>query len=420
MGFSYWARWFFLLTTRASRVRGRKENSGQTQFARSEAAEAHGSTENVLRQAQDERDCPGVASGSQDERDCPGFPKEDATDVGAKRVFVTGGSGFIGSHFLWKLHEHGWRITLLARSPICSGKPGRPPLPPGTTVVAGALRDTGQYFGNLPSHDALVHLAADYRVGLPPTRRARAAMFQTNAADAVALFDAAHQAGIPRLVHVSTTAALGESGDKFADETHRHNGVFRCYYEETKHIAHELLVERQQRGMPINIAILGGVFGPGDRSTLAQTIDAYFRGKIPFQITTTSRFQLCHVAEVCEGILGLLRPGIDRENVLLTGMDVSMPEIFALLASIAGRKPLPVKSAASLRPLAWLMDRLSSLPGVAMAMPLSGEALNVMDGSQYLYRADKARQLLGWTAGEPHAMFIEYLQARAAQAGISC
>lgn len=339
------------------------------------------------------------------------------TETGAGKIFVTGGSGFIGSHLLEKLHRQGGRITVLSRSPIEPEKRGRPPLPPDTVVVRGDLTDPGSYREHLRGQDILIHLAADYRVGLPPSRRIRRAMYQTNVEGTLNLLDAAEAEGIPRLIHISTTAALGETGDVFGDETHRHNGVFRCYYEESKHIAHELAVERQKRGAPINIAILGGVFGPGDGSVIAQTIKAYFRGKIPFQVSTGSRFHLCHVNDVCEGIMRLLQADVERANYLFTGGDFSMPEIFALLAEIAGRTPLPAKSASSLKPLASIMDALSTAFG--FAMPLSREALAVMDGSNYLYRSDKAQRELGWSAGDARAAFIRHAGEIAVACGLS-
>lgn len=198
-------------------------------------------------------------------------------------VFITGGTGFIGSYLLDEIHRQGYRITLLVRSAQRLQIEGRPELPPNVELVVGDICRPESYRHRLTGHQAMVHLAADYRVGLPATRRARRAMYYTNVVGTQTLFDEAEKADIPQMVYVSSTAALGETHGQLPDENGRHNGVFRSYYEETKHIAHELVAERQRLGMPINIAIPGGAFGPGDSSILSQTIDAFFGGKFLFR-----------------------------------------------------------------------------------------------------------------------------------------
>lgn len=329
------------------------------------------------------------------------------------RIFVTGGTGFIGSHLLPKLYQQGYALTVLVRSSELKKIPGRPELPPETRLVIGDIRQPDSYRAALENHQTLIHMAADYRVGLPASSAARRGMYHTNVTATMELFDAAQQASIPQMVYLSTTAALGETDGTFPDETHRHNGVFRSYYEETKQIAHTLLLQRQQQGLPINIAIPGGVFGPGDASVLSQTINAYFRGKIPFQITTTSSFQLCHVERLCHGLVQLVDSQIQGQNFLFTGKDFSMPEVFALLAEVSQREILPSRSVSALKPVAWAMDKLSF---TGFTMPLSQEALRIMDGSTYMYCSDKAIKQLNWSAGDPYQELKLFAQAMAEQA----
>lgn len=329
------------------------------------------------------------------------------------RVFVTGGAGFIGSYLLNELHRQGYRITLLVRSAHRPKIEDRPALPPGVELVVGDICRPESYRHRLAGHQALAHLAADYRVGLPATRRARRAMYYTNVVGTQTLFDEAQRAEIPHMLYVSSTAALGETHGQLPDENWRHNGVFRSYYEETKHIAHELVAERQRLGMPVNIAIPGGVFGPGDGSILSQTVDAFFQGKIPFQVATDSRFQLCRVDRLCDGLAKLLSPDIQRQTFLFTGDDFSMSEIFTLLASVSGRKTPAAKAVSSLKPLAQVMDVLAAF---GLTMPLSKEALRVMDGSTYMYGSDRAKRALGWSAGDPRQELADYLRHRAEKA----
>ncbi|MBG6038009.1 NAD-dependent epimerase/dehydratase family protein [Proteus cibarius] len=328
-----------------------------------------------------------------------------------RKIFITGANGFIGSYLLPKLAEFGDELTVLCRDPNKT-HPNRPVLPADVKVIKGDLLQPDTYREALVGQDIIIHLAADYRVGIAPSRSEHQKMYQTNITGTLNLLNEAKRAQIPQILYTSTTAALGETQGVLLDETHRHNGSFRSYYEETKQIAHVLVERHQQQGMPIKIAICGGVFGQGDNSVLAQTLSAFFNKKIPFQISTNSTFQLCHVEKLCDGLLRLLALDKPQETVLLTGDVFSMPEIFTLLSEIRKTAPLPIKNRNNLRPLAWLMDKLALF---GFAMPLSCEALRIMDGSTYTYSSSKAEQLLGWTAGEPLNDFKDYAQSIANQ-----
>ncbi|WP_311754790.1 NAD-dependent epimerase/dehydratase family protein [Proteus terrae] len=328
-----------------------------------------------------------------------------------RKIFITGANGFIGSYLLPKLAELGDELTVLCRDPH-KIHPNRPVLPADVKVIKGDLLQPDTYREALIGQDIIIHLAADYRVGVAPSRSEHQKMYQTNVTGTLNLLNEAKRAQIPQILYTSTTAALGETQGVLLDETHRHNGYFRSYYEETKQVAHVLVERHQQQGMPIKIAICGGVFGQGDNSVLAQTLSAFFNKKIPFQVSTNSTFQLCHVEKLCDGLLRLLALDKPQETVLFTGGVFSMPEIFTLLSEIQKTAPLPIKNRSSLRPLAWLMDKLALL---GFSMPLSCEALRIMDGSTYTYSSSKAEQLLGWTAGEPLNDFKDYAQSIANQ-----
>lgn len=310
------------------------------------------------------------------------------------RVFVTGASGFLGAHLVRRLLEAGHEITALRRGPASP--------PPGVRAVRGDVARPETYLGALCGHDAAIHLAAIYEI--PP--RDRREMYRVNVGGTRALLDAAIAARVPRIVHVSSTAALGDTGGREPDERHAHDGTFRTYYEETKHIAHGLARARIATGAPVMIAIPGGAFGEGDRSVLAATLRDLRRGKLPIQIETASRFQLCHAARTADGLARILERGAPGESYLLTGASVSMPELLARAAALAGRPAPRAVPARRLRPIAAIADRLRPL---GLALPLSGEALRIMDGSTYTYRSDKARRELGWEPGDVDGDLARYL-----------
>jgi dihydroflavonol-4-reductase len=269
--------------------------------------------------------------------------------------------------------------------------------------VVGDITRPETYRGALAAADAVVHLAADYRIG-PVDRRA---MYATNVEGTRALLDAARC----RVVHVSSTAALGETGGRELDESHRHSGVFRSYYEETKHIAHGIAAARMNAGAPIAIAIPGGVFGPGDASPLARALTDFVGGKLPIQVESGSRFNLCHVDAVCDGLARVLADSPAGESWILTGANLSMAELFAEAARLTGRRPPRAVPARVLAAPARVLDLVSRVTGASL--PLSREALAIMDGSTYTYSSARARARLGWDPGELRPALADYLTSLA-------
>jgi uncharacterized protein len=70
------------------------------------------------------------------------------------KVFITGGTGFVGTHLTQKLTEHGHQVTLLTRAI----KPERP-LPQGASFLEGDPTRPGPWQQQVPSHNALINLA---------------------------------------------------------------------------------------------------------------------------------------------------------------------------------------------------------------------------------------------------------------------
>lgn len=311
------------------------------------------------------------------------------------KVFVTGAAGFIGGHLVRQLQTRGHEVWALVRDPA------RAALPSGVHAVKGDLASVVSWAPHLREVNALIHLAARYRVGVVG-RSERAEMAASNVAGTAAVLEAGLQAGVSRMLYVSTTAALGETHGEVRDESAHHNGVFRSFYEQTKHVAHGIALGMQQQGAPLCIAMPGGVFGPGDRSDLAQALQQFVAGKLPAQVECDSRFQLCHVEHVCDGLLRVLEQGELGRNYLLTGELVSLADLLARSAAQLGlREPKKIPRA-RLQPLARVGDALRPL---GLRLPLTQEALAVMDGSTYTYGSARAEAELGWPWQAAKAQF---------------
>jgi dihydroflavonol-4-reductase len=324
------------------------------------------------------------------------------------RVFVTGANGFIGRHLIRHLCAADHQVIALVRPGTGAG------LPPAVRRVEGDLNAVAAWQTELAPCDAVIHLAARYRIGGVDRKE----MASSNVAGTRHVLHAAWRAGIQRIVHVSSTAALGETFGRLEDEDHLHNGRFRSFYEQTKHVAHGLAEALQQRGAPLIIAIPGGAFGTGDGSDLAQALGQFVRGKLPLQIASTSRFQLCPVEALCDGLGRVLERGTPGRNYLLTGQSVGMEQLIARAADVCQLPRPKTVNPGKLEPAARVCDLLRPL---GLRLPLSREALQVMDGSTYLYGSARAESELAWPwqkiCGEFETRFDAYVAELHAAAG---
>jgi dihydroflavonol-4-reductase len=214
------------------------------------------------------------------------------------RAFVTGATGFIGGKLAERLRVRGDDVVSLVRS---SGKAAKL-RDLGCQLVEGDLSDEAAIRTGMSGCDAVFHVAADYRVGVRPSQHP--AMYEANVEGTKRVLDAAIDAGVGRIVYVSTNAVLGNTHGKVVDESYEGSpDDFLSYYGETKYLAHQEAKARIERGAPMLIAQPGGMYGPGDTSQLGIFIDQVRTGRMPVKVFPETGFSFLHVDDLIEGIL---------------------------------------------------------------------------------------------------------------------
>jgi dihydroflavonol-4-reductase len=305
------------------------------------------------------------------------------------RAFVTGGTGFIGGVLARKLRDRGDDVVALVRSPSKAGELTAL----GCELVAGDLGDRDALREGLEGCDAAFHAAAVYRVGIPESERP--AMFEANVGGTERVLDAAVEAGVGRIVYVSTIGAFGNTHGRVVDETYRRTpGDWLSAYDETKYLAHEAVVERIGRGAPILIAKPGGVYGPGDHSDLANFIEQVRKGRLKVLAFPDTGFNFLHVEDAAQGILLVHDKGRIGEAYVLGGQLTTIREAIETVARLSGRKPpritLPPVLAKMAIPIGPLVGRVMGTG------PNLRELIRAADGVTYWATDAKARGELGY------------------------
>jgi len=306
------------------------------------------------------------------------------------KVFVTGGTGFIGGEVVRQLRDLGDQVVCLVRSP----EKGAAVQALGCEVVSGDLGDATALRAGMEGCDAVIHAAAMYEVGIP--KKQRPAMWEANVAGTERVMHAALEAKVPRVVYVSTVGIFGNTHKEVVDESYRNPETdFTSYYEETKLEAHKL-VERMiaDQNLPAIIVQPGGVYGPGDTSQVADLLEEFFAGKLVLLPFPELGICLSHVEDIAGGILLALDKGEIGETYVISGPATTMREAIEMVARISGRKPprgtMPTPLIKAMAPIGPAVGKLIGQP------PNLRELISSADNVTFWASYEKAASELGY------------------------
>jgi dihydroflavonol-4-reductase len=320
-------------------------------------------------------------------------------------VLVTGASGFVGAAVARAALTRGFRVKVLMR-PTAS-RANIEGL--DVEIAAGDMRDVGSMTSALQGTRYLFHVAADYRLWA----RDPLEIGRNNLEGARATMAAALRAGVERVVYTSSVAALKPGKGEAVDETSRHTpqSVIGAY--KLSKLLAEREVERMiaQEGLAAVIVAPSTPIGPRDikPTPTGRIIVEAAAGRMPAFVDTG--LNLVHVDDVAEGhFLALERGGIG-ENYILGGADVTLAQMLADIAALAGRRAPTVKlPRGPLFPLAFAAEAAARFTGKEPF--LTADALR-MSRYQMYFSSAKAKRELGYTARpyqeglkDAHAWFV--------------
>jgi dihydroflavonol-4-reductase len=308
------------------------------------------------------------------------------------RAFVTGATGFIGSHVARKLRERGDEVVALVRSPEKSGQLREL----GCELVEGSLSDEAAIRRGVEGADAVFHVGAAYKVGIP--RSERPALYDANVRGTERVLDAAAEAGVKRIVYVSTGNAYGNTRGQVVDEGYvrPQPPEFLSCYDQTKYEAHRLALERIAKGAPIVIVQPCAVYGPDDPSEVGNMIEQVRTGKLKLRMFPNAGFNFAHVEDIAEGIVLAHDRGRIGESYNLAGPKSTMGELVDKTAELSGREPpritMPPALMKAAIPIGPIVGKLMGFP------PNLGELIRTSDGVTFWMTDEKARSELGYQA----------------------
>jgi dihydroflavonol-4-reductase len=234
------------------------------------------------------------------------------------RVFVTGGTGFIGRHLIEHLLAQGDEVTALVRTfERARSLPRAVRTLPGDVLKPETLRP------GLRGVEVVFHLAAVKSLGARASEPERMRRINVDATRQV--LELAAEAGVPRLVYTSDARVLSVASPA---ESH---------YLATKHQAHtEVAHALQQRGWPLTIVCPGPVYGPGDSSPLRRLLRAYVRRRLPILFGADQAQSWAYVTDIAAAHRLAAEVGQPGQTYTFAGPRLSFREFFAACERVSG------------------------------------------------------------------------------------
>lgn len=189
--------------------------------------------------------------------------------------FVTGATGFVGSHVVAELVGHDEDVIALTRD-----RSNADHLPETVDVVEGDITEKETMREAMDGVDGVFHVAGWYRIGPGPWREEHAERVNVDGTRNV--LELVDELDVPKAVYTSTIAVHSDTDGERPDESYRFDGAHISVYDRTKWRAHyDVAKPLAEEGVPVVIVQPGIVYGPGDTSDVRSTYREYLQGDPP-------------------------------------------------------------------------------------------------------------------------------------------
>jgi dihydroflavonol-4-reductase len=253
------------------------------------------------------------------------------------RVFITGATGFVGSHVARCYAAAGARMRLLTRS--TSRLDALAGLDAETVV--GDLRNPQKLRTALTGCDALVHVAADYRLWVRDPKE----MYAANVDGTRELLKLAREVGVPRVVYTSSVATMGfkTDGTIVNEDTPVTLADMIGHYKRSKFLAEQEAIQAAQAGQHVMILNPTTPIGSNDAkpTPTGRIIVDFLNNNFPAYVDTG--LNLVDVGEVARMHLVALERGTPGERYILGGENLTLKQILDRMSAITGLRSPTMK-----------------------------------------------------------------------------
>ena len=246
------------------------------------------------------------------------------------KAFVTGATGFVGSHVARVLAEQGADLRLLVRS----NSDPRNIEGLNADCVVGDLREPASIEKAMAGCDTVFHVAADYRLWVRDPEQ----MYRANVEGTRAVLEAARKNGVRRTVYTSSVATMGFASNGHPADENSPVSLDDMIgpYKRSKFMAEKVALEAGRSGMDVVVVNPSTPVGERDikPTPTGRIVVDFLKKKFPAYVDTG--LNLVDVNECARGHIVAMEKGRTGERYILGGENLTLKQILDKLAAITG------------------------------------------------------------------------------------
>ena len=253
------------------------------------------------------------------------------------KAFLTGATGFLGSHVARVLSAQGAELRLLVRA--TSKLKNLEGL--NAETATGDLRDPASIDKAMSGCDTVFHVAADYRLWARDPEE----MYRSNVEGTRAILESARKNGVRRVVYTSSVATMGftRNGNPADEDSPVALADMIGHYKRSKFMAEQIALEAGRSGMDVVVVNPTTPVGEQDikPTPTGRIILDFLKRKFPAYVDTG--LNLVDVTECARGHVAALERGKSGERYILGGENLTLKQILDKLGAITGLSSPTVK-----------------------------------------------------------------------------
>ena len=304
------------------------------------------------------------------------------------RIFLTGGTGYIGRTLARRLVESGHEVRALVRATSNT----EPLKQLGIATFVGDVADRISMREGMSGADWVLHAAADLDLTGPPER-----MRSANLQGSENVASLAYKLGVGRFLSVSSMAYWGGSppdGSTVGEEAPVQQ-PFPTLYSATKHSGELAIQEWAKKGLKVNTVFPSLVYGPPGKKEGANSIlRGFLKGRFPVLVGADRKTAWIYLDDLVEGMLKVIAKAPPGRGYLMAGDVTTLRSLVDRVCALGGiqapRLSLPVSAARLALALSTPYYRMRGFRS-----PFSSEQLNSLE-RHWAFDDSRARTELDW------------------------
>jgi len=305
------------------------------------------------------------------------------------KAFVTGATGFLGSHVARVLAERGADLRLLVRP--TSNLKNLEGLKAETAT--GDLRDAASLEKAMSGCDTVFHVAADYRLWVQDPDE----MYKSNVEGTRAMLEAARKNGVRRVVYTSSVATMGftANGHPADEDSPVSLADMIGHYKRSKFMAEQVALEAGRSGMQVVTVNPTTPVGEQDvkPTPTGRIVLDFLKRKFPAYVETG--LNLVDVRVCAQGHIAALEKGKSGERYILGGENLTLKQLLDKLGSLTGLPSPKIKLPYFFAYATGVVDE--AITGRLLKREPRATVDTVRMGKKKMFAiSDKAERELGW------------------------